>query len=111
VGFAAARSPALRNAGGGFRVWEYNHQEQNLISRHQWTRRNVLQAAGAVFAAPYLIPSHVLDAAGRPGVNEKVQEKVSSDGLESARHCGEVRVFNVKGNLRQREMYLAPDSL
>lgn len=38
-----------------------------------WNRRQVLQAAGAAFAVPYLIPSHVLGGEGKPGANEKVQ--------------------------------------
>ena len=36
------------------------------------TRRDAIRAASATFAAPYLIPSHVLGAGGRPGANERV---------------------------------------
>lgn len=39
----------------------------------KWTRRQVLQAAGAAFAVPYLIPSHVLGGEGQPGANDKVR--------------------------------------
>ena len=42
------------------------------MARSKWTRREVLQAGGAAFALPYLIPSHVLGAKGRTGANEKV---------------------------------------
>lgn len=42
------------------------------MAAHQWTRRQVLQAAGAAFAVPYLVPSHVLGWAGQPGANERV---------------------------------------
>ena len=38
----------------------------------KYTRRETLRAASAVFTVPYLIPSHVLGAAGRPGANDKV---------------------------------------
>ncbi|HUT13788.1 MAG TPA: Gfo/Idh/MocA family oxidoreductase [Thermoguttaceae bacterium] len=42
------------------------------MTRHRWTRREVLRTGTAALAAPYLVPSHVLGAAGRPGANEKV---------------------------------------
>ena len=38
----------------------------------KYTRRKALRAASAAFAVPYLIPSHVLGAGGRPGANDKV---------------------------------------
>ena len=37
-----------------------------------FTRRRVLQAVPAVAAVPYIIPSGVLAAAGRPGANDRV---------------------------------------
>ena len=42
------------------------------MARSKWTRREVLQAGGAAFALPYLVPSHVLGLGGQPGANDKV---------------------------------------
>ena len=42
------------------------------MTHRNWTRRSMLRAAGATFAAPLLVPSSVLGAPGKPGANDKV---------------------------------------
>jgi len=42
------------------------------MARNQWKRRDVLRTGAAALATPYLIPSRVLAAPGRPGANDRV---------------------------------------
>ena len=42
------------------------------MTHPKWTRRRLLKTAGAAFATPYLVPSHVLGALGQAGANDKV---------------------------------------
>jgi len=42
------------------------------MTQNKWTRREVLRNGGAALAVPYLVPSHVLAAEGRPGPNDRV---------------------------------------
>ncbi|MBN1443689.1 MAG: Gfo/Idh/MocA family oxidoreductase [Planctomycetes bacterium] len=43
------------------------------MSERNWTRREVLKAAGAVLALPCFLPREALGLGGRPGANEQVK--------------------------------------
>jgi predicted dehydrogenase len=42
------------------------------MTRHKWTRRDVLKAGGTALALPYVITSRALGQGDRPGANERV---------------------------------------
>ncbi len=63
------------------------------MAGHPLTRRQVLQAASAAFALPYLVPSRVLGFAGQPGANDKVNVAIIGLGgraRDIAKTCFEV---------------------
>lgn len=71
------------------------------MARSKWTRRDVLRLGTAAFAAPYLIPSHVLGADGQPGANEKVNIGIiglggrARDIVGASREVPEARVVAI----------------
>ncbi len=62
-----------------------------MMTSQKWTRRKVLQAGGAAFALPYLVPSHVLGLNGRPGANENVNVAIIGLGGRARSIVGESR--------------------
>ncbi len=71
------------------------------MARNHWSRRDVLKAGSAAFAAPYLIPSHVLGGNGRVGANERVNVGIIGLGgraRDIAKTCAgipEMRVVSI----------------
>jgi len=60
-------------------------------------RREFLASASAVFAAPYIIPSRVLAAAGRPGANERINLGFIGVGGMGGGHLGRGLKFRELG--------------
>ncbi|NOX56781.1 MAG: Gfo/Idh/MocA family oxidoreductase [Planctomycetes bacterium] len=67
-------------------------------TRNRWTRRQVLGAGAAAFAAPSIIPAHVLGDGKRPGANERVNVGIIGLGgraRDIAKTCLQVPALRV----------------
>ncbi|MBI3118303.1 MAG: Gfo/Idh/MocA family oxidoreductase, partial [Candidatus Hydrogenedentes bacterium] len=66
---------------------------------HEISRRSFLAAAGAAVSAPYLIPSGVLAAEGKPGANERLTIAFIGVGGMGGYHLSDMKRFVDSGEV------------
>lgn len=68
-----------------------------MKTRSQWKRRDFLKSVGAALSFPYLLPSGIRRAEGRPGPNDRLTLALIGCGGMGGGHLGNLIDFREKG--------------